>query len=243
MTSFEGWDGIEGIILDAVGTLIDPKPSVARAYADAALRQGVVVDVAEVKQRFGRHFRNDEVDEQRGPMITDESIEFRRWRRIVTNVLPDLPDPDRAFHELWEHFGRPEAWQCFPDVAAGLTALREAGYRLQIASNFDGRLRAVADGLPDLAGFVETLVISSQVGYRKPHPAFYGAACDRLGLQPDRVLCVGDDLENDVRGAQRAGLRGVLLDRDGRRPAGLESFPDLLSMVGSLSAGRVGNAR
>lgn len=234
MTSFEGWEGIEGIVLDAVGTLIDPEPSVARAYADAALRQGLVVDVAEVKRRFGLHFRNDEVDEQLGPMATDEAIEFRRWRRIVANVLPDLPDLDRGFAELWDHFGRPEAWRSFPDVAPGLAALREAGLPLRIASNFDGRLRAVAAGLPELSGFVAPLVISSEVGHRKPHPAFYRAACASLGLPPGRVLCVGDDPENDVLGAERAGLRGVLLDREGRRPPGLASIPSLLDLARAL---------
>jgi putative hydrolase of the HAD superfamily len=235
MTSLDGWDGIQGIVLDAVGTLIDPEPSVARAYADAALRQGVIVDVAEVKKRFDRHFRNDEVDEQLGPMVTDETIEHRRWRRIVANVLPDLPEPDRAFEELWHHFGQPDAWRCFPDVAQGLVALRDAGFRVRVASNFDGRLRAVAAGLPELAGFVDSLVISSEVGYRKPHAAFYAAACRSLELSPDRVLCVGDDPENDVLGAERAGLRGLLLDRDARRPPGLASFPDLLRLAEFLA--------
>ena len=243
MTSRDEWDGIEGIILDAVGTLIEPEPSVARAYADAALRQGVVVDLAEVKSRFGRHFRNDEVDEQRGPMVTDESIESRRWRRIVANVLPELPDPGRAFDELWDHFGRPEAWRCFADVAPGLAALVEMGFRVVVASNFDGRLRGVAAGLPGLAGFVDSPVISSEVGYRKPHPSFYGAACARLGLPPARVLCVGDDPENDVRGAQRAGLRGLLLDRDGRQPSDLASSPDLLTLAGLLAESRANQTR
>jgi putative hydrolase of the HAD superfamily len=236
MTSRDGWDGIEGIVLDAVGTLIDPEPPVARAYADAALRQGIVVDEAEVKRRFGRHFRNDEVDEQLGPMVTDEAIEYRRWRRIVANVLPELPDQGRAFDELWAHFGRPEAWLCFPDVGRGLVALRETGFLIRIASNFDGRLRAVVAGLADLAGFVDTLVISSEVGYRKPHSAFYEAACASLGLPPGRVLCVGDDPENDVLGAERAGLRGLLLDRDGRRSRGLASFPDLLTLAVAVAA-------
>ncbi len=242
MTSLEGWDGIEGIVLDAVGTLIEPEPSVARAYADAALRQGMVVDVAEVKKRFGRHFRNDEIDEQLGPMVTDESIEYRRWRRIVANVLPELPDPDRAFDELWDYFGRSEAWCCFPDVASGLVALRDLGIRVRIASNFDSRLRAVAAGLPELAGFIDALVISSEVGYRKPHATFYAAACVSLGLPPDRVLCVGDDPENDVLGAERAGLRGLLLNRDARRPPGLASYPDLLELAGAIARARLGNA-
>lgn len=177
MTRLESWGDIDGIVLDAVGTLINPVPSVASAYAATAARQGIFIEEAEVKRRFGLHFRNDEVDEQLGPMATDEAIEYRRWRRIVANVLPDLPDLDRGFDELWDHFGRPEAWRCFPDVGPGLRTLHKAGIPIRVTSNFDGRLRAVAASLPELARFVDTLVISSEVGYRKPHPAIYAAAC------------------------------------------------------------------
>jgi len=238
MTRLNSWDQVDGIILDAVGTVIDPVPSVARVYAAAALRQGLTVDLADVKARFGQYFRNDEVDDQLGPMVTDEATEFRRWRRIVSNVLPELPDPDQAFAELWDHFGRPDAWRCFPDVGPGLKALRDAGWPVRIASNFDGRLRDVAGGLADLGGFTDILVISSEVGFRKPHPNFYLAACTSLGLPPDRVICVGDDPENDVRGPERAGLRGALLDRDGCCPTGLASFPDLPALARSLVASR-----
>jgi len=238
MTRLNRWDGVDGIILDAVGTLIDPVPSVAQVYASAALRQGLEVDLAEVKARFRQFFRNDEVDDQLGPMATDESTEFRRWRRIVANVLPDLPNLDKAFAELWDHFGRPDAWRCFPDVSSGLQALRDVGWPVRIASNFDGRLREVAGGLADLDGFAEVLIISSEVGYRKPHPNFYKAACASLGLPPERVLCVGDDPENDVLGPERAGLRGALLDREGRCPVGLLSFPDLVTLARSLTEAR-----
>ena len=239
MTRRDGWGDVEGIILDAVGTLIEPSPSVAETYAAAAARQGIAVDVAEVKQRFRLHFRNDEVDEQIGPMATDERIERRRWRRIVANVLPDLPDLDRGFDELWEHFANPAAWRCFPDVGPTLASFRDAGFPALVASNFDGRLRKVAAGLPELAGFVETLMISSEVGVRKPHPAFYRAACHGLGLPPERVLCVGDDLENDVRGAERAGLRAILVDRDGLQPVGLDAVSDLLGLAAALVGDRV----
>ena len=58
--------GIQGIVLDAVGTLIDPSPPVAEVYAAAARRQGVHLEVAVVKSRFHRHFRNDEIDEAPG---------------------------------------------------------------------------------------------------------------------------------------------------------------------------------
>jgi putative hydrolase of the HAD superfamily len=164
-------------------------------------------------------------------MVTDEEIERRRWRRIVRAVLPELPDPERAFAELWGHFARPGAWRCYPDVGPAVRALAGAGLAVRIASNFDARLRGVVGGLPEVSGLGGALVISSEVGYRKPHPAFYRAACESLGLPPERVLFVGDDLENDVLGPTRAGLRAVLIDRDGHENAGAQGFPDLARLV------------
>src|SRR5437763_1747953 len=93
-------NGFSGVVFDAVGTLIEPDPPVADVYAEAAARQGVVLDRATVKTRFHQSFQNDEVDEARGPLATDEPTEHRRWQRIVASVLPEVPDPARAFEEL-----------------------------------------------------------------------------------------------------------------------------------------------
>ncbi len=223
---------IRGIVLDAVGTLIDPRPSVAAAYAEAAQRQGVVLDRTEVRNRFRRHFGDDEVDDLRGPLATDEAVERLRWRRIVLGVLPEVADPGLAFDQLWEHFGRPEAWRAFDDVVPALRRLEAAGLPVRVASNFDGRLRGVLRGLEGLAGLAEGAVISSEVGRRKPHPDFYLAACQRMGLPPGRVLCVGDDPENDYRGPGRAGLPALLVDRDGLALADdLPRLPGLLALA------------
>jgi putative hydrolase of the HAD superfamily len=227
------WDGIAGIVLDAVGTLIKPEPSVAAAYTAAARRQGVELAPEEVRRRFQTHFRNDEVHAEQGVLSTDETTERRRWRQIVWGVLPEIPEPERAFDELWDHFSRPESWRCFPDAAPALRAFQAMGLALCVGSNFDGRLRGVVQGLPELAAWVDSLVISSEVGYRKPHGSFFRATCTHLHLPAERILCVGDDLENDVRGAIRAGLSGLLLDRSLQRPGDLPHVPNLTALVQS----------
>lgn len=221
------WAGIRGIVLDAVGTLIEPSPSVADVYLDAARRQGVAFDRETIRSRFVRHLGEDEVDEARVPLATDEAVERRRWRRIVGNVLEGVPDLDRAFEELWEHFGRPESWRCYPDVAPLLEAIRASGLPYRIGSNFDSRLRRIVAGLPELAREASPPLISSEVGYRKPHPEFYRAVCESLALPPEEILSVGDDIENDVRGASRAGLRSVWLDRRGTEASAKEEAPKI----------------
>ena len=233
-----GFSGVEGIVLDAVGTLIDPRPSVAEVYAQAAWRQGVTLDVPTLKRRFGEHFQTDEIDELRGPLATSEEVERGRWRRIVSGCLPEVADPDRAFADLWVHFGDPASWFVFPDVAPALARLEAAGLRISVGSNFDGRLRAVASGFPELRRFVPTLVISSEVAYRKPHPRFYEAACERLGLPANRVVSVGDDPENDLRGPIRAGLRAALIERGSPCRIDPPSFRGLGQFADELLAAR-----
>jgi putative hydrolase of the HAD superfamily len=233
MRPHSAWNGISGIVFDAVGTLIRPVPSVAETYTATAARQGVQLEPEVVRGRFQVHFANDEVQGSGGALSTDEATERRRWRKIVMGVLPEVPQVDRAFDELWEHFSSPGSWRCFPDVAPALRALDAERLAVCIGSNFDSRLRKVVQGLPELAECALSLVISSEVGFRKPHPSFYHTACARLGLAPERVLCVGDDLENDVRGAIRAGLSGMLLDRASGAPDDLPHVPNLTALVQS----------
>ncbi len=127
MNSQPTWNGIRGIVFDAVGTLIKPVPSVAEAYAAAARRQGVVLDLEEVRARFQVHFQSDKVHAEQGVLSTDEATERRRWRMIVTGVLPEVAEPDRAFDELWDHFSRPDSWRCYPDVRRGSGLSGRAG--------------------------------------------------------------------------------------------------------------------
>lgn len=203
-------DGPGAVVLDAVGTLIESVPPVAETYAAAARRQGLAIEVTQVRARFGRAFAR--VFSQ-GPLATHEWEEERCWRRVVGEVLREVPDPERAFAELWEHFGRPGSWRVFDDVAPLLDVLRDRGTVVRVGSNFDGRLRTVVAGLGVVEGLAGSLVISSEVGWRKPHPAFFEAVCRDLGLAPGQVLSVGDDAENDRDGPRRLGMPTFWVDR------------------------------
>ena len=54
-----------------------------------------------------------------------------------------------------------------------------------------------------------------EIGRAKPDPVVFHAACEALVLPPSQVAYVGDDLRLDVEGAQKAGLRGIWLNRHG----------------------------
>lgn len=220
------------VALDAVGTLIYAEPSVAAAYALHGQRFGSRLPADEVRRRFAEAFRRaDELATSRfgEPGRTNEEYEREFWRQVVEEVLPDVSEPSACFESLFEHFGQPDSWRCFDDVAATLKELSQRGYRVLIASNFDARLNRVCDGLAELRD-VRCRVISSLVGYRKTHRGFYSAVVEAADCDPSEVLMVGDDLVNDVESARAAGIAAVHLQREADRSE-LRQLSDLLEML------------
>lgn len=86
-----------------------------------------------------------------------------------------------------------------------------------------------ADGLMlDSGPFVAALEHASGTSATlvgKPSRAFFAAAVASLGVAASDAVCVGDDLESDVGGAQSAGLRGILVKTGKFRPSDLERSP------------------
>jgi HAD superfamily hydrolase (TIGR01549 family) len=99
-----------------------------------------------------------------------------------------------------------------PGMKEALAELKQRGLRLACVSNaFMGA--AVLDAIMaerGLGPYLELTVSSCELGYRKPHPAIYQAALDKLGMAGEEVVFVGDRLDADVAGPAALGMRGVL---------------------------------
>jgi putative hydrolase of the HAD superfamily len=207
--------GIRAVYLDAVGTLLHPEPPAPVVYAVVAKRYGSILPLETIRARFRAACAAEEAVDRAGDQRTSEEREVLRWRQIVAKVLGDVTDPETCFQDLFQHFSRPEAWACDAQAGPVLERLASRGYLLGMASNFDHRLRLVVAGKPELRP-ITRLVISSEVGWRKPAPELFAALASDAGVGADSILFVGDDPANDYHGAARAGLQPVLLDRDGR---------------------------
>jgi putative hydrolase of the HAD superfamily len=199
------------VFFDAVGTLLHPEPPAPVVYAAVGRRFGSRLDAAVIAQRFRTAFRRQEQEDSASGLRTSEEREWMRWRAIVAEVVDDVSDPEECFSELHAHFARPDAWRCEPHTSHVLETLAGRGHRLGIASNFDARLRRVVEGLSDLQ-VVRQLVISSEIGWRKPAPSFFAEMCQRSGSPSGQIVYVGDDENNDYAGGRSFGLQVVLLD-------------------------------
>jgi putative hydrolase of the HAD superfamily len=153
------------------------------------------------------------------------------WSALVdatfAGLIKVLPS-ESFFSELYDRFTEPDAWRVYDDVLPTLNALKSRGIKLGIISNWDERLRPLLRRL-ELEPYFDMIVVSCEVGACKPAPEVFLAACQKLGVAPERILHIGDELEKDVHGARAAGLQAWHLRR--QEGAGLTSIAGWLDKL------------
>ena len=162
---------------------------------------------------------------------------FWSWQeaeRIRGEAHREVPAPER-FGMMLAHLGLgqgrvpPEATQVllathmrelskavvFPEHHRELLRELRSRHRLAVVSNFDytptARLVLEREGVADL---FETIVISDEVGWRKPKPVIFELALRRLAIGAGDALFVGDRADIDVVGAQGVGMASAWINRE-----------------------------
>jgi len=211
----------EGLLLDAMGTLIGLRRSVGSTYAAFAAEHGVNVEAEAINAVFPQLFRA-------APPLAFPGLEGKAlleaeqawWVALIDGCLKacghDDPLPEGLGPALFQHYATAEPWQVYGDVAEHLQQWRSAGLKLAVVSNFDQRLHGLLEQL-ELAPLIDTVVVSSAVGAAKPDPRPFERALELLELPAAAAWHIGDSPEDEA-GARAAGLHCVLIQR--KQPAG-----------------------
>lgn len=109
---------------------------------------------------------------------------------------------------------RRERHVLFCDTEDSLTNLRK-DYQLALVTNGAPDLQREKIQGANLTRFFDTILISEEVGSGKPDCRIFELALDALGTLSSETVMVGDSLTRDILGAQRAGLKGIWLNRSG----------------------------
>ena len=157
------------------------------------------------------HFREAYLPMLWRPGVVEE-IEYPALVRELLGhfgVAVDDDELDRfleAEHDAWQ-----PARQLAASTHALLESLRARGLKLGLVSNALDPPWLLHRDLErmGIAERLDVAVFSSEIGFRKPHPAIFRAALDRLGVEAEHTLFVGDMLVQDVRGASELGMRTV----------------------------------
>ena len=150
-------------------------------------------------------------------------------------MLKEYKDLNEAFESVLESFGmtpRPDiiekligVWnknwlfaQPYPDTKECLERLKKEGYTLGLVSNT--QIQSVEKVLEkhDLEKYFDTLALSYKEGKLKTTGELITIALQRLRKKTEDVVFIGDSEETDIRGAERAKVTPILIDRRGTRP-------------------------
>lgn len=206
------------ITLDAVGTLFGLRESVGTVYGRFAAAVGVQVEPAALDAAFFKAFKAAPpcaFPDLEASKRTDAELQW--WQSVAADtfrragVLDQLADFGAFFAPVFAYYATAEPWSCYTDVLPALQDWHAQGIPLRVVSNFDSRLYGVLEAL-GLAPFFRGVWISSEVGAAKPDRLIFEQAV--APYQASRVWHIGDSWEDDVLGAQGAGLQAIWLRRD-----------------------------
>ena len=214
------------VLLDALGTLVElqpPAPRLRSRLAEAGFevteeRAGTAIR-AEIAYYLTHHL--DGSDRDSLDDLRDRCAAVMREALGIDGL--DQPTARRALMGALEF--RP-----YEDTIPALRQLRADGHALVVVSNWDC---ALPDWLRevDVLELVDAVVTSAEVGVAKPDTRLFRRALELTGADAAEAVHVGDSPDNDVEGARAAGIRAVLVRRNGEPPPGVQSIRSLCELA------------
>lgn len=214
---------IRAIAFDVNGTLVDiitdeGMEEIFRAVGHFLTYQGIDLRRNQVRDLYFQIMK-DQLKASREAHPEFDAVAI--WRKIVTDHMTDytrsLPAENvtqlpLVLAEMYRGISR-RRLRPYPYVIEVLDALRK---RLPLAIVTDAQ-SAYARAELNKAGLLDyfhPIIVSGDYGYRKPDKRLFQMAIERLGVRPEHMLYVGNDMHRDVYGASRAGMHTVMYDSD-----------------------------
>lgn len=191
------------VFLDALGTLVELEPP--WVHLAVALGDGVPPDRLEAAVRAEMRYYRAHSDEGRDAGSLADLRQ--RCADVLSRELGRTVDVETLMAAI--------RFRAFPDAPPALARLRERGLTLVCVSNWDCSLPEVLER-SGLRGALDAVVTSAAAGARKPEPSIFVRALELAGTTPGEAMHVGDTAAEDVEGARAAGIRALLLERNGR---------------------------
>lgn len=226
-----------GIVFDLDHTLFD-------RYA--TLKKALPVFYSHYRNKISNDIGQDEFIEK---LIEQEKkyIHFD-WVRVFGECSRQgliVPLSDEEIIEA-KRFLFNECWSVaavkFPFTKPTLEKLKEMGYKLGLITNGPNRVQMKKLEMLELENSFDEIVITGDIGVHKPDPKPFEIMSEKLGIEAEKLIYVGDHPLNDVEGSRRAGYTPVWINATGywsypeiaRAPYEIdtvEELPELLEKI------------
>lgn len=189
---------MKAILFDLDGTLLDRRASLRRFIKEQRERLG-----NELKETDELSYEEDFLTWDNNGYVTKDIV----YQKLIatyniksftaTELLQDYED---FFHTC-----------CIPfaNLTSTLAELQKQSIKLGIVTNGKKDFQQKNLEALGIATYFESVVISEAVGVKKPDPAIFLHAAEKLGVLPKECLFVGDHPDIDVAGAEAVGMTGV----------------------------------
>jgi HAD superfamily hydrolase (TIGR01549 family) len=228
---------VRAVILDFGGTLAEGGID-WNEYHEAILKTlkalGHDIDLGRLKRAIQAALDELEKVRARGEELTFEEVYGSALSRLG---VPPEREILEAIHEVFRRHYRQDLYPCI-DYVLGRLAGR---YALALMSNTMSDQPRLILERTGLARHFDVIVCSRDLGVRKPNPRIFEYVLERLGVDPDEAVHVGDSIEADMEGASNAGLTPIWIRRPEPRPWRghvISSVCDLPKFLEGLDKGR-----
>ena len=214
MIEREGLQGIKGILFDCYKTLIDivtdeDDQKTYESVSNWLIYQGVRITPDQLKREYkGSCLLGTQSSGQEHPEVRVEKIfegickQHSLWDIDETTLGEETA---RAFRSA-----SLRRLQVFPQSVRLLKELKE--YPLGVVSNGQRVFSEIELRYLDLFDHFQSVIFSSDLGFKKPDPRIFLAGARALGLNEEEVLYIGDNFENDIIPSVKLGMKAMHIE-------------------------------
>ncbi len=205
---------IRAVIFDCYGTLVDIKTDENKTeifnYLSLYLQYyGGTIDAEKLKSTY-------ELEKERLLQTSAERYPEIDLEQVFQNILgkEGLSNPFLAESccKLQRLISR-DRFQLFPDSLPVLREMKSEGLQLALVSDAQQVFCREEGRMLGLKHFFEYMIVSSEVGFKKPDPRLFSVACDLLAVPPAEAVYIGDSAKRDILGPRAIGMKVILVKR------------------------------
>ena len=209
----DGTQKIKAVLFDLGNTLVYSHPE--ETFKEILETQDIVKSVDDVKKALTQGNREFDVEEHIHLPIREF---YTQWNIVQLEHL-GITDKENArklaeiIDSQWFNYAQ---IYVYPDTKETLKKLKQKGLKLGIITGgFEEDVERILPAV-NLEAIFDIYVGTNTVGKRKPHPEVFQHALKLLRIQPEEAIFIGDQLEADYQGAQRVGMKALLIVREGK---------------------------
>jgi len=223
---------IRAVLFDLGGTLIKTT-NVPQIFSRILEIYGVKLSPIEVLKAHNSNEKEFNVDT--GQIELGDAF-WGKWNSKILEKLGVTENADflaKKIHELWSDYAQPEF---YPDVTKTLSQLKGKNVKTGIITNglkkdFEQILRKL-----NATNWFDVIVGIDTCRRAKPDKEIFIYAVEKLQVKPEEAIFVGDSVEKDYEGAERAGLKPLLIDREKKNYRKIETITSLSEVLIHLSS-------